>query len=468
MSTTSPEILIVLDRSRRRGLRAQVEDQLKEAIRSGRLPSGSSLPSSRALAADLGVTRGLIVAAYDQLGAEGYVSSQHGSGTVVNATPHRVVDQPTPSVDVGSVVVDFRPGLPDLDLFPRAAWQRAMRAAMQTLPRDDLGYIDSRGLRHARGAIVDYLARVRGVYADAEQVMVCNGFSHGFSVVADVLRSMGHDAVGLEDPGYDGSRHVLAELGMRHHAVPVDDEGIDIAALGRSSARVVVVTPAHQNPTGAVLSPARRSALVEWARCVDGYIIEDDYDAEYRYDRQPAGAVQGLDPDRVIYCGTTSKSLAPGLRLGWLVVPEPLVEPIVRARRPIDSATSSFTQAAYAGFLERGDLDRHLRRTRRVYRLRRDALISALARWFPEAVPRGASAGLHVLVDLPIDLDEDAVAAHALDEGVRVYPLGPYRMGRRSHSRPALVLGYGALAPPASESGVRVLAAARDRLRRSR
>ena len=321
------------------------------------------------------------------------------------------------------------------------------------------------GWAETREAIVGYLARVRGVCATADQVVVCNGFSHGFTVVAGVLRSLGHEVVAVEDPGYEGARDVLTELGMRHRPIPVDDDGIDVDALVRSRVRSVVVTPAHQNPTGAVLSSARRTALVEWARRVDGFVIEDDYDAEYRYDRHPAGAVQGIDPERVIYCGTTSKSLAPGLRLGWLVVPERLVDPIVKARRPIDSATSSFTQATYAHFLERGDLDRHLRRTRRVYRRRRDALIDALARWFPAAVPRGASAGLHVLVDLPNDLDEDALAARALDEGVRVYPLGPFRM-RRTERRTGLVLGYGSLEPAASERGVRVVAAVADELRR--
>jgi GntR family transcriptional regulator/MocR family aminotransferase len=204
---------------------------------------------------------------------------------------------------------------------------------------------------------------------------------------------------------------------------------------------------------------------VDWARAVDGYVIEDDYDAEYRYDRHPAGAVQGLDPDRVIYCGTTSKSLAPGLRLGWIVVPDALVEPVVRARRPIDSATSSFTQATYAEFLINGDLDRHLRRTRRVYRRRRDALIDALGRWFPDAVPRGASAGLHVLVTLPADLDERGLAQRALEEGVRVYPLGPYRSHTRPDDRGGLVLGYGSLSLDAADRGARVLGAAARALR---
>jgi GntR family transcriptional regulator/MocR family aminotransferase len=334
---------------------------------------------------------------------------------------------------------------------------RATRSALQTLPRDDLGYIDPRGLPQLRRAVADYLARVRGVSAHPDHVVICDGFSHGLSLVARVLRDAGHDVIAVEDPGYDGARDVLALAGVRHRGLPVDDDGLVVDRLRRSGTRAVVITPAHQNPTGAVLSPARRTAIVAWAREVDGYVVEDDYDAEYRYDRHPAGAVQGLDPDRVVYCGTTSKSLAPGLRLGWLVLPRQLVEPVVAARRGSDLATSSFLQGTFAAFLMTGDLDRHLRRTRRVYLQRRDALIAALARWFPDAVPCGASAGLHVLVRLPAHLDERAVAAAAVAAGVRVYPLGTYRASRRSGVGPGLVLGYGPLTPAQSEEGARRL-----------
>jgi GntR family transcriptional regulator/MocR family aminotransferase len=269
----------------------------------------------------------------------------------------------------------------------------------------------------------------------------------------------------VEDPGYDGPRELLASIGARHRGIAVDAEGLVVDELVGSDARAVVVTPAHQNPTGAVLSPARRTALVAWARRVDGYVIEDDYDAEYRYDQHPTGAIQGLDPDRVIYCGTTSKSLAPGLRLGWLVLPPDLVDPIVSARRATDLATSSLLQATYAAFLSRGDLDRHLRRTRRVYRQRRDALISALAHWFPDAVPCGASAGMHVLVTLPDDLDESIVAARALEMGVRVYPLHEYHAGRRPRLPPGLVIGYGQLTASQLTRGAQLLGEAAQQAR---
>jgi GntR family transcriptional regulator/MocR family aminotransferase len=458
MRTSSAELLIELERSRSRGFRAQVEDELRDAIRSGRLAPGALLPSTRALAADLGVTRGVIVAAYDQLVAEGYLASRPGSGTVVNAT----VKNPTASRlrprDDTEIVVDFRPGLPDLDLFPRGVWLRATRSALQTLPDKDLGYADPRGLPQLREAVADYLGRVRGVSTDGDHVFVCNGFGHGLGLVVRALHDTGRDVFAVENPGHPGPRAEIEWLGARCRGIDVDAEGIVVDQLIGSPARAVVVTPAHQFPTGAVLSAPRRTALAEWARDVDGYIVEDDYDAEYRYDRHPVGALQGVAPDRVIYSGTLSKSLAPGLRLGWLVLPEPLLEPIAAGRQVTDYATSSLVQAAGALFLANGDLDRHLRRTRRVYRRRRDALIAALARWVPDARPSGVAAGLHVLVTLPDLHDESEIVARARAAGVGVYPLSPFRMSGRSDEPPALVLGYGTLGPAQLERGVRLLA----------
>jgi GntR family transcriptional regulator / MocR family aminotransferase len=358
------------------------------------------------------------------------------------------------------VLVDFRPGLPDLDLFPRAAWLRAGRAALQTLPGDRLGYADPRGLPELRDAVADYLGRVRGVSTDGDRVVICNGFAHGLSLVVRALQDRGCDVFAVENPGHDGVRAELEWLGARRRGVAVDPDGLVVDELRRSQARTALVTPAHQFPTGAVLSATRRTALAGWARDVGGYVIEDDYDAEYRYDRQPIGALQGVAPDRVIYSGTLSKSLAPGLRLGWLVLPPALLDAVVHGRRATDHATSSLTQATFATFLTSGDLDRHLRRTRRIYRRRRDALIAALARWIPDARPSGIAAGLHLLVTLPPGLDEDLVTERALAAGVRVYPVGSYRTDRRPDRPQALVLGYGTLAPNDMDKGVRLLAEA--------
>jgi GntR family transcriptional regulator/MocR family aminotransferase len=460
MRTSSAEVLIELDRTRPRGLRAQIEDELREAIRSGRLTPGTLLPSTRALAADLDVTRGVVVAAYDQLLAECYLTSRAGSGTVVNATGRVRAATRWAGRPDAPVIVDFSPGHPDLDLFPRAAWLRATRAALQTLPSPQLGYADPRGLPQLRDAVADYLGRVRGVSTDGDHVVVCNGFSHGLSLLLRALRDAGHEVIAVENPGHDGPRAEIEWLGARCRGIAVDAAGIVVDDLRRSRARAALLTPAHQFPTGAVLSAARRSELAAWARDVDGYVIEDDYDAEYRYDRHPVGALQGVAPERVVYAGTLSKSLAPGLRLGWLVVPPDLLKPIVVGRQLTDHATSSLTQAVAAVFLANGDLDRHLRRTRRIYRRRRDALIDALGRWIPDATPSGIAAGLHLMVTLPPDVDEALVTRRALALGVRLYPLSRYRTSDRSKRPPAFVLGYGALSPDEIERGVRLLAEA--------
>ena len=458
MSTTAPDLLIELDRSRPRGLRAQIEGGLRDAISTGRLGPGTSLPSTRALAADLGVTRGVVVAAYDQLLAEGYLLARQGAGTVVNSAPVGTDRAVAPATRQAPAVIDFRPSIPELSTFPRTAWLRATRAALNALPDRYFGYSNPRGLTQLRRAVAEYLGRVRGVVADADQVVICNGFAHGLSLVARHLLDSGHSTFAVEDPGHGGQRDELAFLGASDDPIPVDGDGIVIDKLRRSPARVVLVTPAHQFPTGAVLSPPRRRALIAWARDVDGYVIEDDYDAEFRYDKHPVGAMQGLAPDRVIYCGTLSKSLAPGLRLGWLVLPSPLVAPIAANRMLIDHATSTPVQATFAEFLGNGDLDRYLRRMRRVYRQRRDVLVAALDRWMPDATLSGIAAGLHVLVTLPRGTDDAALVEQAADRGVRIYPLGHYCVAKSTDAAPAILLGYGSLTPPAIEEGVRVLA----------
>jgi GntR family transcriptional regulator / MocR family aminotransferase len=461
MGTTSPDLFVELDRSRPRGLRTQVEDGLRAAIRDGRLAPGTRLPSSRALAVDLGVTRGLVVEAYEQLAAEGYVTTVQGSGTRVNdvAAP-AAGEAPVPAAAAGPPLShDFRAGLPDLSLFPRAAWVRATREALATMPDAELGYSPPAGLPRLRAALAAYLARVRGVAGEADQVVVCNGFGHGFSLVLRALVDRGVRDVAVEVPGYDDARDQIAWAGARVVPVPVDGEGLRTADLAASPARAVVVTPAHQAPTGAVLSPGRRRELADWARAVEGWVVEDDYDAEFRYDRHPVGALQGVLGDRVIYHGTLSKSLAPGLRLGWLVVPPDLLDDVLAARMSTDHMTASLIQATFAVFLERGDLDRHLRRSRRVYRERRDALVTALARELPAVRVEGVSAGLQAFVTLPPGWDSAEVVAAARRHGVGVYPL-PDDLADPALRSSSLVLGYGMFRPDHIAEGIRRLAAA--------
>ena len=430
MRTSSSELLIELDRSRPRGLRTQVESRLRDAVRAGRLPAGTLLPSTRCLADDLGITRGVVVAAYEQLVAEGYLTSAPGSGTVVAATGNAAGEpdrhRRRPEV---TVVVDFSAGVPDLELFPRRSWSRASRAAMATLPSGRLGYGEPVGSPELRRALVDYLGRVRGVSGDDDRVVVCSGFSHGVTVLTDALRRLGHERIAVEDP-HRGAGTQLAHSPLEVHGVELDDEGISVASLRRTGARAVLVTPAHQAPTGVVLSPRRRSELVAWARSVDGYVIEDDYDAEFRYDQHPVGAMQGIAGDRVVYCGTASKTVAPGLRLGWMVLPPrwwmrsrrsggaPTCSPrrCSRRRSPSSSraATSIDICAACAGSTGSAATD----------------LVTALRRHVPAATPTGIAAGLQTLLVLPPDADEQAVATRALAAGV-------VRRARRAGTPPA-------------------------------
>jgi GntR family transcriptional regulator/MocR family aminotransferase len=299
------------------------------------------------------------------------------------------------------------------------------------------------------------------VCCEPEQVVVCNGFGHGFSLVVRALVARGVTDWAVEVPGYDEPRAQLRWAGARVHLVPVDADGMRTDTLAGLPVGAAVVTPAHQAPTGVVMTPERRTALADWARATGGYVVEDDYDAEYRYDRHPVGAIQGVVPDRVAYGGTVSKSLAPGLRLGWLVVPHDLVADVVATRQVTDLATTSIAQATFAEFLERGDLDRHLRRTRRVYRQRRDALVDALGRWLPDVRVGGVSAGLQAQVTLPEGWDAAQVVATAARAGVGVYQVPDVLMDAADRAS-TLLFGFGTLRPGQIEEGIAMLARALD------
>jgi GntR family transcriptional regulator / MocR family aminotransferase len=450
--TSSPELLVALARGGGRSLRAQLEGQLRDGVTSGRLAPGTRLPSSRALAGSLGVSRGVVVDAYGQLVAEGYLTVRRGAAPVVAAEtaerPAALDALPAPRPPR----LDLRPGTPDVALFPRRAWGAALRRALAAVADADLGYPDAAGHPRLRAELAAYLGRVRGVDADPTRIVVCGGVSEVLVVVARALVAQGARRIGVEDPSHAETRGLLAHHGLEPVPIPVDRDGLDVAALAAAAPDAVLVTPAHQFPTGAVLAPERRAALVAWARRTGALVIEDDYDAEYRYDRAPVGAVQGLAPDHVVHAHSVSKSLAPALRLGWAVLPARLAATVAEEKRRADLGAPVLEQLALAGFLARGELDRHLRHTRPAYRRRRDALLRAL----PGLRAQGAAAGLHVLALLPGG-DEDAVvrAAAALD--LAVEPLGPHAIVPHP---PALVLGYARVPEPA-------LAEAAARLRRA-
>ncbi|HZE05458.1 MAG TPA: PLP-dependent aminotransferase family protein [Solirubrobacteraceae bacterium] len=429
--------------NRAQPLRAQLERELRAAIRSGRLRAGVRVPPSRALADELDLSRGVVVEAYSQLVAEGYLVARPGDGTRVAAGLAQEPSGPgTRSPALPRIRYDLRSGVPDLAFFPRRAWQSATATALRELPDAALSYGSRRGARRLRTALADYLGRVRAVVADPERLFVSAGAVHGIGVLCHALRERGARRIAIEDPAWRAIAEVIAQAGLEVVPVMVDDDGLDVGALESTGADAVVLSPAHQYPTGAVLAPERRSRLIAWARRRGALIIEDDYDAEYRYDREPTAALQGLAPDCVAYVGTASKTLAPAMRLGWLLVPGRLVDDMAVQHGAARAMPGAIPQAAYATLLERGEIDRHLRRTRREYQARRSALIRALVDHLPQASVGGAAAGLHLIAWLPGDADESAIAAAAAARGVAIHPLRE-PCSVTAARPPALLLGYG-------------------------
>ena len=459
------ELLVELDRTLAVPLYRQLETGIRDRVRAGRLESGTVLPSTRALAGDLGLSRGVVVEAYQQLVSEGYlVSSSGGYTRVAHGAASDSVPVPRDRMSDPSLRIDFRYGRPDVTQFPRAAWLRSTRRVLNEVPSDRLVYLDGGGAPELRAALAGYLNRVRGTAARSDDIVITNGFGQGIRLVAQVLAATGVRALAVEDPSSDDDIRITAPaLGVKIVGVPVGDNGIDVAALEGSGADTVLVTAAHQFPSGAVLSPHSRSALVDWARRRDGLIIEDDYDSEFRYDRDPIGAMQGLAPDHVVYAGTTSKTLAPGLRLGWLVVPNRLVDVVGAAKLIEDRGSPVLEQLVFADFIAHGEFDRHLRRMRPRYRKRRDVLLAALRERLPDLEPTGISAGMHVTAWLPDDLDEAAVVRAAAMRGLGVYGVAPHRIA--GGGRPGLLFGYGNLSEQALVEGIDILAAAIRTLR---
>ena len=444
-------------------VRAGLEAALREAVQTGRLAPGTRLPSSRTLAADLGIARNTVAEAYAQLGAEGWLTARQGSGTrvastaVVSAGPAAGI---RPPLGARAARYDLRPGSPDLSAFPRSGWLSAARKALSGAPSRALGYSDPRGRPELRTVLAAYLGRTRGVRVTPDRIVVCAGFTQGLALLCQVLPDVGVTKIAVEDYGQPHTAEALAASGLTPVMLGVDDGG---AVLDKAhGAQAMLLTPAHQFPLGSVLSPRRRADAARWAAGSGGLIIEDDYDGEFRYDRQPVGALQALAPEHVIYAGTVSKTLAPGLRLGWLVLPARLTEAMASAKARSDAHTSSFEQLTLAEFITSGAYDRHVRRVRLAYRRRRDRLVAALATHAPGVRVTGIAAGLHAVAELGPGQREEQVIARAAARGVAIEGLGGYAL--REHTRgPALVIGYAT--PP--EHGyttalARLVAAIRD------
>jgi GntR family transcriptional regulator/MocR family aminotransferase len=457
--TSQPiELLLSVTRDGSRTLGAQIEGALRRAIREQALKAGARVPSTRDLARQLGVSRRVVVDAYAQLAAEGYLVLRQGAHPRVSeaAVPGGGAP-PEPARPAPLPRFDFRPRAPDVSSFPRTAWLRSLREALAAITTADLGYGDPRGVEALRSALADYLGRVRGVVAPPARVVVTSGYSQGQGIVCRALAARGARRIAFENPSHPEQRRIAARAGLEIVPVAVDEAGIRVAELERADADVVVLTPAHQHPTGAVLAGDRRTAVLAWLRARGAIAIEDDYDAEYRYDRAAVGALQGLEPDRIVYAGSASKTLAPALRLGWLVVPPSLLDAVTDEKDLADCGTARIEQHAFADFLARGELDRHLRRMRARYRRRRDLLVAALADALPEATVRGIAAGLHATVQLPGGYDEQAIRRQARRRGIDLTTMRDFWI-QPGGGPPTLLLGYAQIAEHAIPAGVRELA----------
>ncbi|GAB3419250.1 aminotransferase-like domain-containing protein [Flindersiella endophytica] len=424
-----------LDRSQ--GVSRGIEHVLRQAIRAGKLGLGEALPSSRVLAHELGVARGTVSAAYEQLAAEGYLSARQGA-------PVRVCwslsGDPPPAMPAAPERprFDLRPGLPSGSSFPRTLWSRATRHVLAHAPDEAFGYGDPQGQLSLRTALAGYLTRARGVEAGPDELLVCGGFTQALRLACHVLLARGATTVAVESPCSQRYPALIESTGLRAVSVRCDRGGLCVEELPAADA--VLVTPAHQYPLGVSLSPARRSALIAWARATGALIIEDDYDGEFRYDRQPVGALQQLDPARVLYTGTASKTLAPGLRLGWLSLPGSLRHELIEAKEHADRSAGVLDQLTLAALLDSGGFDRHVRRMRVTYRKRRAALLRTLGEL--DVRIEGIAAGLHALVHLPADgPTERDVLDRAAERGVALGGLGDYL--RDPAGRQAIIVGYG-------------------------
>jgi GntR family transcriptional regulator / MocR family aminotransferase len=458
--TSQPlDVLISISRDGPGRLGAQIEDQLRGAIRDGSLRAGTRVPSTRDLARQLGISRRVAVDAYAQLAAEGYLVLRQGARPRVSDAAGAAAPAAAPGDAPRPLAprYDFRPSTPDVSLFPRQAWLRSVRAGLANVSDAELAYGDPRGVQALRAALADYLGRVRGAVANPDRIVVTCGYAQGLGLVCRALAQRGARRIAFEEPSFPEQRLIAARAGLEPVAVPVDERGIRVEALRRADPDLVALTPAHQHPTGVVLAGDRRTELLAWLRERGAVAIDDDYDAEYRYDRAAVGALQGLDPERIVYAGSASKSLTPGIRLGWLVVPPGLLEGVRREKLIADRQTDVIQQHAFADFLARGELDRHLRRTRTHYRARRDALVAALAEELPDAAVRGIAAGLHATVELRPDDDEEAIVAAIRARRIAVDTMGEHWAGERS-GPPMLLLGYGQVPEAAIRPGVRAIA----------
>lgn len=478
---------IALDSRQRRPIYRQLYDWFRAAITEGKMRPGQRLPSTRSMAAELRISRISVFNAYEQLQSEGYLESFVGSGTCVARTIPDEALGPTPgdkqarrqqatakparrrvsarASALMPVAVEpwlrnlgaFRVSLPALDAFPINIWSTLVARHSRRLSRDVMAYGDTLGHLPLRKSIAEYLGAFRGVQCDASQILVTTGSQQALQLSAQVLLDQG-DRVMVEDPGYPGARQAFMSVGTELLPVPVDNEGIVVSRIEhRDSAHVVYVTPSHQYPLGMTMSAARRMALLKWARTTSSWIIEDDYDSEYRFDSRPIASLQGLDTHgRVIYLGTFSKVLFPALRLGYMVVPKDLVAVFSAVRDAADIFTSTLYQAVLGDFIREGHFARHIRRMRMLYMDRRKALVNAIRREMGDIIEViGAAAGMHLVGLLPPGVKDVSVSREAARNGISAMPLSTCYL--KTSLRGGLILGYGGVNPHQINDGMRKL-----------
>ncbi|GAA3894230.1 PLP-dependent aminotransferase family protein [Leifsonia kafniensis] len=417
---------------------------MRSAIRSGRLGAGTRLPASRVLAADLGMARNSVAEVYGQLVAEGWLLARAGSGTWVSGLPAGAAGSAlTPPT--ARLALDLRGGIPDASTFPRSEWSSAARRAINAASADSFGYQAAQGVDRLRDILAEYLARTRGVFATPDDVFIAHGFGDLLAVVCRALRASGARRVAVEEYGHAAHRAIIAAAGLTVIPIAVDDDGAVVTELDAGGADAVLLTAAHQFPTGVPLSASRRIELIQWAERTDGLVIEDDYDGEFRYDRRSIGALQALAPQHVIYAGTASKSLAPAVGLAWGVIPDRLMPGLVEQRTLLGSTADVLAQITLAEFMRGHQYDRHLRQQRARYRNRREELERTFTALVPGTRISGLSAGLHCLVELPPGVLEADVTVEAAQHGLSFEGLSTYLPeGRLASRAPAMVVGYGA------------------------
>jgi GntR family transcriptional regulator/MocR family aminotransferase len=444
-----------LERTSGESLRACLERTLRDAIREGSLRAGVELPASRRLAAQLGVSRGVASDAYAELEAQGYLEvSARRAPTVasIQRVAERTADVALPPPPAPRF--DMTPTTPDVTLFPRQRWGSLLNEVIRQAAASAFDYGDPQGERTLRERLADELGRTRGVVCEPSQIIIVQGSAQGVDLALRGLATAGARRIAVEDPSLDRQHQQITGLGLELVGRPVDHEGVIVDGL---HADAVIVSPAHQFPTGEVLSGARRRQLLDWSRETGGLVIEDDYDAEFRYDREPVRALQGLAPEEVLYLGTTSKTLAPALRLGWLVAPERLVEQLTAVKLLLDDFSPTLEQLAFALLIERGHYQRQIRKMRAVYRARRDLLIAALGEHLPHLSASGVAAGLSVTLNLPQEVDDRELEGAARDAGIALEALTRYAINDRGVR--GLVVGYGRLHETAITPAVAALKA---------